>query len=40
VDEERGQFGNPEEVSCLPLQEMTRGLVKTQQTEKTLCVKK
>jgi hypothetical protein len=35
VAEAREQFGNPEEGKRLPLEEVTRRLVKTQQTEKT-----
>jgi hypothetical protein len=35
VAEVWGQFGNPEEGECPPLETITRRLVKTQQTEKT-----
>jgi hypothetical protein len=35
VAEAREQFGNPEEGKRLPLEAVTRKLVKTQQTEKT-----
>jgi hypothetical protein len=34
VDEARGQFGNSEEGERPQLETITRGLVKTQQTEK------
>jgi hypothetical protein len=33
--EARGQFGNSKERECPPLEDVTRGLVKTQLTEKT-----
>jgi hypothetical protein len=38
VAEAQGQFGNPEEGERSPLEAVTRGLVKIQQTEKTQCV--
>jgi hypothetical protein len=38
VAEARGQFGNPKEEELLPLERVTRKLVKTQQAEKTECV--
>jgi hypothetical protein len=37
VAEARGQFGNPEE-GDLPLEAVTRGLVKTELTEMNKCV--
>jgi hypothetical protein len=36
VIEAQGQFGNPEEGECPPLEAVTRGPVEAQQTEKTL----
>jgi hypothetical protein len=38
VVEAQEQFGNPEEWDRLPLEAITRELVKTQLTEKTKCV--
>jgi hypothetical protein len=35
VAEAQGQFGNPEEGECMPMEAVTRRLVKTQQDEKT-----
>jgi hypothetical protein len=40
VAESREQLGNPEEGEGPPLQAVTRGLVKTQMTEKTNCMQK
>jgi hypothetical protein len=37
VAKAQGQFGNPEEEGHLLLEEVTGGLVKTQQAEKTCC---
>jgi hypothetical protein len=38
VDEARGEFENLEEREYSPLEAVTRGLGKTEQTEKTKCV--
>jgi hypothetical protein len=35
VAQAQGEFWNPDEVECLPLETITKGLVKTQLTEKT-----
>jgi hypothetical protein len=35
VAEARGKFGNPEEGECLPLEAVTRRMVKRQQAEKS-----
>jgi hypothetical protein len=35
VAEAQEQFRNPEDEECLPLEAISRGPVKTQQTEKT-----
>jgi hypothetical protein len=37
VDETRGHFGSSEEEECLPLETVTRKMVKTQLTQKTKC---
>jgi hypothetical protein len=37
VAEVQGQFGDPEEREYQPMEAVTRGLLKTQEDEKTVC---